>query len=327
MPLVMVLRSVPLVAMAPLIALVFGQGTAGVTVIGGIISLVPTLVLVTSGLESTPPQAVELAQAYNMSRLGLEAELARLAPPGGPVAVHVTRVRVTAVSLEAEALAQFGAATMATAAELLADAQVSAVAWGGTAGSWLGLDHDRAIASALAGAAGAPATTSTLALLRTCRDLGVERIGLLTPYTADVVERITATFAAEGVSVAAERHLGLTANHSFAATGPEELTAMARACADSGPGGARDGMQALMVLCTNVRGGGQVAARITGATGLPVLDSCEVTLATAVAAAGAALPVALPCPNAAATHTAIGDSGTSDVRPRRRQPGARRADR
>lgn len=82
MPVVMVLRSVPLVAMAPLIALVFGQGTAGVTVIGGVISLVPTLVLVTSGLESTPPQAVELAQAYNMSGLGLLLEIrARYAAP------------------------------------------------------------------------------------------------------------------------------------------------------------------------------------------------------------------------------------------------------
>jgi len=82
MPLVMVLRSVPLVAMAPLIALIFGQGTAGVTVIGGIISFVPTLVLVTSGLESTPPQAVELARAYHMSGLGLLLEIrARYAAP------------------------------------------------------------------------------------------------------------------------------------------------------------------------------------------------------------------------------------------------------
>lgn len=244
----------------------------------------------------------------------LEAELARLAPPDGPVAVHVTRVPVTAISLAATALAQFGAAPMTAAAQLLGDAGVSAVAWGGTAGAWLGLDHDRALAAGLEGAAGAPATTSALALLSACRDLGVERVGLLTPYTADVVERIVATFAAEGVSVAAERHLGLTANRSFAATGPEELTAMARACAGTAPGRARGGMQALMVLCTNVRGGGQVAARLTAATGLPVLDSCEVTLAAVVAAAGAS-PVPLPSRSAAAarrppaaTRNAIGDS-------------------
>jgi maleate isomerase len=219
----------------------------------------------------------------------LEAELARLAPPGGPVAVHVTRVRVTAISLEAGALAQFGPEPMTAAAGLLGDTLVNAVAWGGTAGSWLGLDHDRALAAGLARAAGAPATTSTLALLGACRDRGITRIGLLTPYTGDVVERIIATFAAQGVAVDAERHLGLTANHSFAAVSPDELTAMARACADdaapAGACGAGGGMQAFMVLCTNVRGGGQVAARITAATGLPVLDSCEVTLAAAIAAA------------------------------------------
>jgi ABC-type nitrate/sulfonate/bicarbonate transport system permease component len=82
LPVIMVLRSVPLVAMAPLIALVFGQGTAGVTVIGGVITLIPTLVLVSSGLESTPPQAVELAHAYGMSGLGLLLEIrARYATP------------------------------------------------------------------------------------------------------------------------------------------------------------------------------------------------------------------------------------------------------
>lgn len=71
MPIVMTLRSVPLIAMTPLITLVFGQGLVGVVVIAAVITFVPTLVLVTSGLESAPPQAIELARAYNLSRFGL----------------------------------------------------------------------------------------------------------------------------------------------------------------------------------------------------------------------------------------------------------------
>jgi sulfonate transport system permease protein len=71
MPVVMVLRSVPLIAMTPLITLVFGQGTAGVTVIAGIVTFVPTLILVTSGLQTAPPQAIDLARAYDMSGLGV----------------------------------------------------------------------------------------------------------------------------------------------------------------------------------------------------------------------------------------------------------------
>lgn len=69
-PMVMTLRSVPLIAMTPLIALIFGQGVLGVTVIAAIVTFVPTLVLVTSGLETAPPQAIELARAYNMSSTG-----------------------------------------------------------------------------------------------------------------------------------------------------------------------------------------------------------------------------------------------------------------
>lgn len=214
----------------------------------------------------------------------LEEELARLVPPGGPVAVHVTRVRVTEISLASDALAQFDATPMTNAAELLGDARVDAVAWGGTAGSWLGIAHDRALVASLERAAGVPATTSMLALLQASLEQGIERIGLLTPYTADVVERVIPTLAAQGVSVAAERHSGLTVNHSFATVGPDELVQMATACAESAS------LQAFMVLCTNLRGGGPVAARITKATGLPVLDSCEVTLAAAVAAAGKAPP-------------------------------------
>jgi sulfonate transport system permease protein len=70
MPMVMVLRSVPLIAMTPLIALVFGQGLLGVMVVAAIVTFVPSLVLVTSGLETAPPQSIELARAFNLSAIG-----------------------------------------------------------------------------------------------------------------------------------------------------------------------------------------------------------------------------------------------------------------
>jgi ABC-type nitrate/sulfonate/bicarbonate transport system permease component len=67
LPLAMVLRSVPLVAMTPLIALVFGRGLMGVTVIAGIVTFFPTLVNVTLALRSTPREAVDLCHAYGAS--------------------------------------------------------------------------------------------------------------------------------------------------------------------------------------------------------------------------------------------------------------------
>ncbi len=49
MPSAIVLRSIPIVAMAPLIALVFGRGLLGVTVVVGLVTFFPTLVYLVSG--------------------------------------------------------------------------------------------------------------------------------------------------------------------------------------------------------------------------------------------------------------------------------------
>jgi ABC-type nitrate/sulfonate/bicarbonate transport system permease component len=67
LPIAMVLRSVPLVAMAPLIALVFGRGLMSVTVIAGIVTFFPTLVNVSLALRSTPREAIDLCHAYGAS--------------------------------------------------------------------------------------------------------------------------------------------------------------------------------------------------------------------------------------------------------------------
>ena len=69
MPMAMVLRSVPLVAMTPLIALVFGRGLMGVTVIAGIVTFFPTLVNVTLALRATPQASIDLFQAYGAGPL------------------------------------------------------------------------------------------------------------------------------------------------------------------------------------------------------------------------------------------------------------------
>jgi ABC-type nitrate/sulfonate/bicarbonate transport system permease component len=69
MPIAMVLRSVPLVAMTPLIALIFGRGLMGVTVIAGIVTFFPTLVNVTLALRATPQASLDLFQAYGAGPL------------------------------------------------------------------------------------------------------------------------------------------------------------------------------------------------------------------------------------------------------------------
>ncbi len=67
MPLAMVLRSVPLVAMTPLIVLIFGRDLKAITVISGIVTFFPTLVNVTLALGAAPQEAIDLFRAYGAS--------------------------------------------------------------------------------------------------------------------------------------------------------------------------------------------------------------------------------------------------------------------
>lgn len=69
MPIALALRSVPIVALVPLLAYVFGRGTLGSMVIITIIVWFPTLVLVTTGLRSVSAEAVDLMSAYHASPL------------------------------------------------------------------------------------------------------------------------------------------------------------------------------------------------------------------------------------------------------------------
>jgi ABC-type nitrate/sulfonate/bicarbonate transport system permease component len=64
MPMAMLLRSVPLVAMAPVIILIFGRDFASVAVIGGIVVLFPALVNIVFGLKSASPQMNDLVTVY-----------------------------------------------------------------------------------------------------------------------------------------------------------------------------------------------------------------------------------------------------------------------
>jgi ABC-type nitrate/sulfonate/bicarbonate transport system permease component len=63
LPVAMIMRSVPLVAMTPVITLVFGRELLATTVICGIVVFFPALVTIVLGLRSASPQAVDLVRA------------------------------------------------------------------------------------------------------------------------------------------------------------------------------------------------------------------------------------------------------------------------
>ncbi len=216
------------------------------------------------------------------SNTAFEPAVAEMYLPKSDVTIHMSRARVTSVSLGSESQAQFGSAPMRAAALLLADARPDLLVWAGTSGLWLGLEHDRALCEELTKATSVPATTTALALFDACATLGVRRCALVTPYLSEVVDRIVATCAEAGITVVAERHLSLSDNHAFGLVTEEEISALALACATSDVDG-------FMIACTNLGGAGIVAA-LEQQLQVPVLDSIAVTVWHALKLAGLAGP-------------------------------------
>jgi maleate isomerase len=194
------------------------------------------------------------------------------------VSVHFSRFKVTEIALSESALRQFDDIEIMRAAELLAHAKVDVIAWNGTSASWLGFDRDERLCEQIMASTGIRACTTVLACRDLLQRLGAARIGLVTPYRGDVQERIIANWNSEGLHCVAERHLSLQDNFSFAEVPESEIAALIEDVA-------REGCDAVVVLCTNMRGAA-AAARLERKFGIPVFDSIAVTLWACLAATG-----------------------------------------
>lgn len=93
MPLALLLRSVPLVAIAPVIILITGRGTAAsVAVIGSIVVLFPALASILFGLSRATKESLDLVHVYGGGRL---AQLRKVSVPGAlPSLFAAARVSV-----------------------------------------------------------------------------------------------------------------------------------------------------------------------------------------------------------------------------------------
>ncbi|WP_308917999.1 aspartate/glutamate racemase family protein [Jannaschia sp. LMIT008] len=205
------------------------------------------------------------------SNTALEPLTAVLAAPlAREVGIHFSRFRVTRIGLDADADAQFSTEPILAAAELLADARASVIAWNGTAASWRGFDTDAALCAAIEARTGCRATSAIVDLNAALARLGIRRLGLVTPYTQDVEAAIVANYARAGIEITASRRADRSDNYSFADIPPAAVHAMCRDVAATG-------VDAIAIVCTNMRGPGIVTA-IEAEFGIPVLDSIAVTL-------------------------------------------------
>ena len=76
MPIALLLRTVPLLAMAPVIYLVFGNGAVTAALIGTVVVLFPILVNVTVGLRSANPQSIDLVHVNGGGRFSVLTKVA-----------------------------------------------------------------------------------------------------------------------------------------------------------------------------------------------------------------------------------------------------------
>ncbi len=234
------------------------------------------------------PRPVRLGMIVPSSNTSFEPEIARLGLSPDEVSIHVSRVKVVSISLQHNALSQFDIEPMCRAGILLSDAEIDALIWAGTAGSWLGVDYDKALVDALTQDCDVVATTSTLAIVESCRFMGVSKIALVTPYLDEIVSKIIDTYATQGIEVVSERHLGLERNRDFGLVTPEEIKNLAFDCKTSHA-------EALVIACTNLRATGLID-ELGIKLGIPVLDSIAVTLWHGLTIAGVPIPGSPLCP-------------------------------
>ena len=186
------------------------------------------------------------------------------------VSVHFGRVEVLWIDNKVESFSQFYDENMLKGFDLLSHVKPAVVGWNGTAASWLGIDQDRVLVKQITKRIGCPAVTSTLSIVEALRALKIKKIGFVTPYVNSIQKQIIQNFSFENFECISERHFALTDNFSF---GEVSEAAIASAAEEV----AAEGVEAVIILCTNLAGAG-IAASIEDKTGIPILDSVVLTV-------------------------------------------------
>jgi maleate isomerase len=185
------------------------------------------------------------------------------------VSVHFSRLHVKGTSLDRDSNAQFTREAFLRAASLLADARVDVIAWNGTSGSWMGLDWERDLCTAIKDATGIPATGSTLAFFDAFRKFGLKRYSLAVPYVRDHTEKIIETYAHEGLECVAYSYLGYKTNIEIDAVPESRFRTQLVSVAVPNS-------QGIAVVCTNVPAT-PLVDELERSLGIPIFDSIAVT--------------------------------------------------
>lgn len=123
------------------------------------------------------------------------------------------------------------------------------------------------VAELVSGACSTRAVTNPMtAALAACDHLGVQRIGIVSPYIPSVAEPIRQSFAAHGIDTVATLSFGEEVEERVARIAPASIRAAAKSLFDQAP------MDAIFLSCTNLRTL-DVIGDLEQDLGIPVLSS------------------------------------------------------
>ncbi|QCU78983.1 Asp/Glu/hydantoin racemase [Citricoccus sp. SGAir0253] len=211
-----------------------------------------------------PDRVIGVVDPYDMA---LDRELWRWMPAGVSLAMARTPYHPLVVD-ELMASALGDDAEIRSTARSLAAVEPEAVVFACASGSFVhGVDGARRISAAIAEEVGAPAVTTSEALLEALDALGLARVAIATPYVPRLTERLEAFLAAEGHSVVGTAGLGL--DHLIWHV-PYRVTAGLVREAD------RPEAEAVFVSCTNLPTF-DIIAPLEAELGKPVLTANQVT--------------------------------------------------
>lgn len=171
--------------------------------------------------------------------------------------------------------------TRATAA-LLPDGRIDAIAFSCTSGT-VAVGPENVARSIHAGRAGVPFTTPITAAVKACKQLGLKRIAVLTPYLDEVNEPIRRFIERNGIAVGAFGSFHLSTEPQIAAVPVDAIVAAGKAL--DGPG-----IDGIFVSCTGMVGHRALDA-LEAATGKPCLSSNQVQLWDALNLIGWTAPI------------------------------------
>ncbi|KAK9243748.1 hypothetical protein V1506DRAFT_367497 [Lipomyces tetrasporus] len=198
---------------------------------------------------------------------------------------HFARVVVQTLDTDEKSVGQFNTDKMVASAVLLSDADLDAILWNGTSGSWSGkgLQADVTLSAEMEQATGLPSSTSTLAQIEVLEQYGVKRFSMAGPYVDGPTQGLVNFYSGLGYEVVKTSQMNVRDNVAFANTPVSRIKELLREA--NSPEA-----ECIVVACTNWPVA-LVIDEMEAELGKPIYDSICVTLWKALKMVDVKVPI------------------------------------